>query len=40
MTSHTRERATDRTAEAMLKIEKIMGQEVDIVVMVQGANRW
>ena len=36
MTSHTHERATDRTAEAMLKIEKIMGQEVDIVVMVQG----
>ena len=27
---------TDRTAEAMLKIEKMMGNKVDIVVMVQG----
>ena len=36
MTSDTHERATDRTAEAMLKIEKEMGEQVDIVVMVQG----
>ena len=36
MTSDTHERATDRTAEAMLKVEKIMGETVDVVVMVQG----
>ncbi len=36
MTSDTHERATDRTAEAMLKIEEELGTEVDIVVMVQG----
>ena len=36
MTADTHERATDRTAEAMLKIEKEMGEMVDIVVMVQG----
>ncbi len=36
MTSDTHERATDRTAEAMLKVEKEMGSQVDIVVMVQG----
>lgn len=36
MTSDTHERATDRTAEAMLKIENEIGEEIDIVVMVQG----
>ena len=36
MTSKSHERATDRTAEAMLKIEDEMGVKVDIVVMVQG----
>ena len=36
MTSNAHERATDRTAEAMLKIEHEMGEKVDIVVMVQG----
>lgn len=36
MTSTSHERATDRTAEAMLKIERQLGYQVDIVVMVQG----
>lgn len=36
MTSESHERATDRTAEAMLKIEEELGSQVDIVVMVQG----
>lgn len=36
MTSDQHERATDRTAEAMLEIEKKIGNKVDIVVMVQG----
>lgn len=36
MTSDTHERATDRTAEAMLKVEESLGQNVDVVVMVQG----
>jgi len=36
MTADTHERATDRTAEAMIKIEKAMGEKFDIVVMVQG----
>ena len=36
MTADTHERATDRTAEAMLKVEAILGCKVDIVVMVQG----
>lgn len=36
MTVDTHERCTDRTAEAMLKIEKQTGEKVDIVVMVQG----
>ena len=36
MTSKSHERATDRTAEAMLKIEKNTGQKIDIVVMIQG----
>ena len=36
MTSSNHERATDRTAEAMIKIEKNLGKKVDIVVMIQG----
>jgi 3-deoxy-manno-octulosonate cytidylyltransferase (CMP-KDO synthetase) len=36
MTADTHERCTDRTAEAMLKIEKESGKKTDIVVMVQG----
>ncbi len=36
MTSDSHERATDRTAEAMLSVEKASGNRVDIVVMVQG----
>jgi 3-deoxy-manno-octulosonate cytidylyltransferase (CMP-KDO synthetase) len=36
MTSDTHERASDRTAEALLKIEKETGERVDIVVMIQG----
>jgi 3-deoxy-manno-octulosonate cytidylyltransferase (CMP-KDO synthetase) len=36
MTANTHERATDRTAEAMLKIEGELGEKIDIVVMVQG----
>lgn len=36
MTSVSHERATDRTAEAMLAIEKTIGKVIDIVVMVQG----
>ena len=36
MTSNRHERAPDRTAEAMLKIEQQLGVQVDIVVMVQG----
>ena len=36
MTSDVHERATDRTAEAMLKIEEDLGGKVDVVVMVQG----
>ena len=36
MTSDSHERATDRTAEAMLKVEHEMGEKVEIVVMVQG----
>ena len=36
MTSDLHTRCTDRTAEAMLKIEKELGFTVDIVVMVQG----
>lgn len=36
MTMDTHERASDRTAEAMLKIEKQEGHKVDIVVMIQG----
>jgi 3-deoxy-manno-octulosonate cytidylyltransferase (CMP-KDO synthetase) len=36
MTSDKHERATDRTAEAMLTIEKNTHSKVDVVVMVQG----
>lgn len=36
MTSDLHERASDRTAEAMLKIEKQLKYKVDIVVMIQG----
>lgn len=36
MTAGTHERATDRTAEAMLKIETDTGVMTDIVVMIQG----
>lgn len=36
MTADTHERASDRTAEALLKIEEKTGQKVDIVVMIQG----
>ncbi|MBL7074342.1 3-deoxy-manno-octulosonate cytidylyltransferase [candidate division KSB1 bacterium] len=36
MTKDTHERASDRTAEAMLKIESETGSHIDIVVMIQG----
>ena len=36
MTADTHERASDRTAEAMLKIERQINKRIDIVVMVQG----
>lgn len=36
MTKDTHERASDRTAEAMLKIEEQESMETDIVVMIQG----
>ena len=36
MTADTHERCSDRTAEAMLKIEEQTGKSVDVVVMVQG----
>lgn len=36
MTADTHERCSDRTAEAMLKIEADIGSKADIVVMVQG----
>lgn len=36
MTRDTHERASDRTAEAMLKVEKETGEKSDIVVMIQG----
>ena len=36
MTADTHERASDRTAEAMLKIESETGKKTDIVVMIQG----
>jgi 3-deoxy-manno-octulosonate cytidylyltransferase (CMP-KDO synthetase) len=36
MTADTHERATDRSAEALLKIEMMTGRKADIVVMIQG----
>jgi len=36
MTADTHERASDRCAEAMLKIEEESGSEVNIMVMIQG----
>jgi len=36
MTLSTHERATDRTAEAMIKVEAMTGNKLDIVVMIQG----
>ena len=36
MTLNTHERASDRTAEALEKIEKDTGIKIDIVVMIQG----
>lgn len=36
MTKNTHERASDRTAEALLKIEESTREKVDIVVMIQG----
>jgi 3-deoxy-manno-octulosonate cytidylyltransferase (CMP-KDO synthetase) len=36
MTSDKHERASDRTAEALLKIEKDTQSKIDIVVMIQG----
>ena len=36
MTSDTHERATDRTAEAMLKIENDFNTKINIVMMIQG----
>ncbi|MFX0137644.1 MAG: cytidylyltransferase domain-containing protein, partial [Candidatus Hodarchaeota archaeon] len=36
MTSDTHERASDRTSEALLKIEDMTKQKIDIVVMIQG----
>ncbi|MBQ4133193.1 MAG: 3-deoxy-manno-octulosonate cytidylyltransferase [Desulfovibrionaceae bacterium] len=36
MTADTHNRCTDRTAEAVLKVEAETGRKVDIVVMVQG----
>ena len=36
MTSEEHERATDRTAEALLKVEEIQGRKADIIVMLQG----
>ena len=36
MTADTHERASDRAAEAMLKIEEARGEKTDLLVMVQG----
>ena len=36
MTSDKHERASDRTAEALIKAEEILGHKVEIVIMVQG----
>ena len=39
MTADTHERASDRTAEAMLQIEDIMNEKVDIIVMAINAGQ-
>lgn len=36
MTADTHQRASDRAAECMLKIEKAEGRKIDIAVMIQG----
>jgi len=36
MTANTHERASDRSAEALLMIEKEAGEKADIIVMIQG----
>jgi 3-deoxy-manno-octulosonate cytidylyltransferase (CMP-KDO synthetase) len=36
ITAHTHERASDRTAEALMKVEKATQSHVDIIVMIQG----
>ena len=36
MTSNSHERASDRTAEALLEIEKVTEKKMGIVVMIQG----
>ena len=36
MTADTHERATDRSAEALEKIEAMVGKKFDVVVMIQG----
>lgn len=36
MTSDKHERASDRTKEAMIKIEEMTGKKIDIAVMIQG----
>ena len=36
MTSNSHERASDRTAEALLEMEKVTEKKMDIVVMIQG----
>lgn len=36
MTKDTHERCTDRTTEALLKIEEQTGERIDIIVMIQG----
>lgn len=36
MTSNKHERATDRTAEAVKKIEKDTGEVIDVIIMIQG----
>lgn len=36
MTADTHQRASDRSAEALLKIEKITGDSIDYVAMIQG----
>jgi 3-deoxy-manno-octulosonate cytidylyltransferase (CMP-KDO synthetase) len=36
LTANTHERASDRTAEALMKIEAATNEQIDIVVMIQG----